>query len=116
MTDYTTWKILKSEYSEHREEYADVADWCNETQQYTIEDDGTYYKVVPILPPTHEEIRKQRELAYAVEVDCITAHIQRLRDEEQTPEVVEEISTLIAERNAKVEEIKELYPYPEESE
>lgn len=61
-----------------------------------------------------EECRRNRENAYADEVDCITAHIQRLKDEEQTPEIEQEIKDLQAERTAKVEEIKERYPYPEE--
>ena len=115
MTDYSDWKILKSDYPEHREEYAEVADWCNETQQYTIEDDGTYYKVVPILPPTNEEIRQMRERAYQYEVDPITAHIQRLRDTTpMTPEIEAEIDTLVVKRDAKFAEIQERYPYHEE--
>ncbi len=63
-----------------------------------------------------EECRQNRETAYAAEVDCITAHINRLRDEEQTPEIEQEIKDLQAERTAKVEEIKQRYPYPEEKE
>lgn len=79
-------------------------------------DGGWYLKgYVPAKPiPTDEEQRKNREYAYAQEVDCITAHIQRLRDEEQTPEIEAEIEQLIAERAAKVEEIKQRYPYSEE--
>lgn len=65
------------------------------------------------LPPTEEEIRQMRANAYAVEVDNITAHISRLRDEEQTPEIEAEIQALIEERTLKVEEIKQRYPYPE---
>ena len=63
--------------------------------------------------PTEEEIRQLRANAYALEVDNITAHISRLRDEEQTEEVIAEISALIEERALKVEEIKQRYPYPE---
>ena len=117
MTDYTNWKILKSDLDEKQEEYTTVAEWCNESGQYTIEDDGTYYKVVAIpepTPPTDEEIRQMREKAYEAEVDPITAHIQRLRDMEQTEEVKAEIAELIAERDTKVQEIKERYPYNEE--
>ena len=61
--------------------------------------------------PTDEEIRQLRANAYALEVDCITAHISRLRDENPVPE--DEISALIEERALKVEEIKQRYPYPE---
>lgn len=55
-----------------------------------------------------------RALAYTAEVDPITSHIQRLRDAEQTPEIVAEIEELKAERDAKVAAIKERYPYPVE--
>lgn len=67
---------------------------------------------VPEHIPTKEEQSENRARAYEAEVDPITAHIQRLRDAEQTEEVVTEIAELIAERDAKVKEIKELYPYP----
>ena len=113
---YENWKILKSDLAEKQEEYTAVAEWCNESGQYTIEDDGTYYKVVALpepTPPTEEEIRQMREQAYVAEVDPITAHIQRLRDMEQTEEIKIEIAELIAERDAKVAEIKERYPYNE---
>ena len=53
---------------------------------------------------------KMREQAYEAEVDPITAHISRLRDDD--PES-EEIASLIAERTAKREEIKARYPYAE---
>lgn len=62
--------------------------------------------------PSNEYQSKQREMAYTAEVDPITAHIQRLRDKEQTEEVVVQIAELIAERDAKVEEIKARFPYP----
>lgn len=65
------------------------------------------------LPPTEEEQRENRARAYQQEVDPITSHIQRLRDEEQTEEVIAEIESLIEERALKVEEIKQRYPYPE---
>lgn len=63
--------------------------------------------------PTEEEQRENRASAYQQEVDPITSHIQRLRDEEQTEEVIAEINELINERALKVEEIKQRYPYPE---
>ena len=80
-------------------------------------DDSWYAKgFAPIKPePTKEEVQELRSKAYKAEVDPITCHIQRLKDEEQTPEVVAEIAALIEERNVKVAEIKARYPYPEES-
>ena len=81
---------------------------------------GNWYLAgyAPAKPePTKEEISTLREQAYIQEVDPITCHINRLKDEEQTPEVIAEIAQLVEERKAKVEEIKQRYPYPvEESE
>ena len=79
-----------------------------------FEDKGDYLESVPNEhpAPTEEEQRKNRELAYTKEVDTITCHINRLLDEEQTPEIEQEIEELKQERSAKVEEIKERYPYP----
>ena len=79
--------------------------------------DGQWYVLgfAPIKPePTKEEIQALRSEAYKAEVDPITCHIQRLGDEEQTAEVITEIANLVAERKAKVEEIKARYPYPVE--
>ena len=39
---------------------------------------------------------------------------QRLKDEEQTPEVIAKIQELTAERALRVAQIQERYPYPEE--
>jgi hypothetical protein len=79
--------------------------------------DGNWYVdgFAPIKPePTKEEIQALRSEAYKNEIDPITCHIQRLGDEEQTAEVITEIANLVAERKAKVEEIKDRYPYPTE--
>ena len=94
-------------------EYADLAVYCNSNNCH-IEDKGDYLESVENEPyvPTDEEQRQNRENAYINEVDPITAHIQRLRDQDPIPEG--EIAELIAERDAKVQEIKALYPYSEE--
>lgn len=73
---------------------------------------GEYLLKSEIPAPTHDEQSERRAQAYQAEIDPITAHIQRLRDMEQTEEIVAEIAELIAERDAKVEEIKARYPYP----
>ena len=78
--------------------------------------DGSWYLkgYAPAKPePTKEEQQKARQEAYTREVDPITCHIQRLGDEEQTPEVIAEIAALVEERKAKVSEIKARYPYSE---
>lgn len=84
--------------------------------EYTDEQIETAYngeKYVAGYAPTidNEYQSKMREKAYIAEIDPITAHIQRLRDDD--PES-EEIATLIAERTAKREEIKARYHYVEE--
>ena len=79
--------------------------------------DGSWYVAgyAPAKPePTKEEQQKARQEAYKAEVDPITCHIQRLGDEEQTPEVIAEIASLVEERKAKVEEIKQRFPYVSE--
>lgn len=52
---FENWKILKSELNNKIEEYGIVANWCNNSHQYHIEDDGTHYKVVKNHEPTIEE-------------------------------------------------------------
>lgn len=95
--------------------YTQGAIWCNENNAMIEVIDGEYVIVaIPEpLPPTKEEIQALRSEAYKNEVDPITCHIQRLGDEEQTSEVITEIANLVAERKAKVEDIKARYPYPE---
>ena len=92
---------------------------CNQNGWY-IDVIGTKryeIKAVPPAPaPTKEEQKEARARAYQQEVDPITSHISRLRDAEQTEEIAAEIAELIAERDAKVEEIKERFPYPVEEE
>lgn len=93
-------------------EYADLAVYCNQNNCH-IEDKGDYLESIENEPyiPTDEEQKQNRERAYQAEVDPITAHIQRLRDENPVPEG--EIAELIAERDAKVQEIRQRYPYLE---
>lgn len=88
-------------------------------EEMEVEQDyaGNWYLLgyAPVKPePTKEEQQKARENAYKAKVDPITCHINRLKDEEQTPEVIAEIASLIEERKAKVEEIKQRFPYPVE--
>ena len=94
-------------------EYADLAVYCNQNNCH-IEDKGTYLESVPNPEhiPTDEEQKENRARAYQAEVDPITSHISRLRDTDpMTEEIEQEIADLIVERDAKVKEIKERYPY-----
>ena len=94
-------------------EYADLAVYCNKNN-YHIEDKGDYLESVENIKPipTEEEIKQLRAEAYQQEVDPITSHIQRLRDKEQTEEIITKINELIVERSQKVLEIQERFPYP----
>lgn len=56
--DYKDWKLSKAELESHLEEYAKVAQWCNENG-YHIEDDGMYYKTVQ-NPPKHAPTIQQQ--------------------------------------------------------
>lgn len=110
-------KIIKEQTKE-----VSIALGSNPPKDYTEMDveqgyDGNWYieGYAPEPPaPTHEEIREMRARAYQAEVDPITSHISRLRDAEQTEEIAAEIAELVAERDAKVVEIKERLPYPDE--
>lgn len=81
----------------------------NESEIETAYNGEKYVK--GYAPAIDNEYQSQmREKAYVAEVDPITAHIQRLRDDDpESPEIAE----LIAERTAKREEIKARYPYGE---
>lgn len=73
---------------------------------------GRWYLTGYLPIPTQEEQEDLRKRAYLLEVDPITAHISRLKDLEQTQEILEEIANLQAEREVKVADIKARYPYP----
>lgn len=57
---YENWKILKSEADEKAEEYSQVAEWCNESGKYHVEEQGEYYAVVKNAEPSAEDIKKAR--------------------------------------------------------
>ena len=97
-----------------------AADWCMnhnafiEEIESVTEDDTTIrrfeIKSIIISEPTPEQQRESRAIAYERYVDQITAHIERLKDEEQTDEIITKINELKQERSQKVQEIKNKYP------
>lgn len=92
-----------------------VKDSVAEDSEHTCEDYAQYngeYLLKDDIHPTQEEHEVLRADAYREEVDPITCHIDRLKDEENPDE--DRIAELNAERDTKVQEIKERYPYPEE--
>lgn len=106
--------------NEDLNEYAEKAAWANENNALIteIEPENNIRRfrldAIPEHVPTYEEQKQNRASAYQQEVDPITAHIQRERDKEEPDE--EKISALIEERDEKVAEIKERFPYPVEAE
>lgn len=92
--------------------------WAEENNAHFLEiepkEDGVrQFKIVELtFEEKQEEVRLTRASLYQEKVDPITSQIQRLRDEEQTEDVVAEIEALLAERAAVVAEIKEQNPYP----
>lgn len=91
--------------------YTQGAIWCNENG-CVINPETWVIEVIPEpLPPTKEEQQKARAEAYRLEKDPITCQINSLRDEEQTAEIIAEIAQLVEKRKAKVEEIKQRFPY-----
>ena len=71
-------------------------------------------EIVEKPAPTKEEVSEIRKRLYTNLVDPITAHINRLRDEEQTEEVIAQIEALKIERAEIVAKIKAENPYPTE--
>lgn len=69
----------------------------------------------PSIEEKNEAIRSTREMLYRGTVDSITSQISRLRDEEQSPEVEQEIQALLTQRSELVAKIREENPYIEES-
>ena len=57
---FENWKILKTEADEKADEYAAVAEWCNNSGDYHIEEQGDYYAVAKNPEPTPEEQKEMR--------------------------------------------------------
>ena len=80
-------------------------------------DGDTYvkgYEPIKSIEQLTEEVRVERERRYVSEVDPLTAQINRLRDEEQTPDIIARIEEVKLQRSEKVAQIKAENPYPEE--
>lgn len=69
----------------------------------------------PSIEEKNEAIRSTREMLYRGTVDPLTSQISRLRDEVQSPEVEQEIQSLLVQRSEFVAKIREENPYIEES-
>lgn len=94
-----------------------VKDEVVEDTEHTTADydqyEGEYLLKEEIPLPTNAEQAEKRKQAYIAETDPIQIHIDRLKDKEQTPEIIAEIETLRAERDEKIAAIQERFPYYE---
>lgn len=103
-------------FSENKKELEDVASLAGFTD--IIETEEPVMLIEGAVLVGYDSIKEVqsalREKAYVKEVDGITAHIDRLRDEEQTEAIIQQIEKLKTERQVKVAKIKEQYPYPQE--
>lgn len=93
-----------------------VYDEVIEDTEHTVEDyehyQGEFLLKSDIPAPTKEEVEATRRRLYTEQVDPITAHISRLRDEPvMTDEINAEIEALKVERSEIVAKIKEENPY-----
>lgn len=117
---YEDWKILKSESDEKAEEYSQVAEWCNEGQEYHIElyideNDVEWYRTVKNpepLPPTHEEIRQMRIEYRRTHIDDQTA--ERSRKQASGTWTEEDEAAYLALDAEVTAWIEENLPYPDE--
>lgn len=99
--------LVYDEVVEDIEHTCDDYDLTSDCSEYLLKED--------IPAPTEEEQRQKRAEAYREEKDPITCQIMSLRDEEQTPEIIEKIDELLKKRSDIVKDIQERYPYPEDN-
>ena len=95
------------------QDYARLAAYCNKNNCH-IEDKGDYIESVENVAPvlTKEEIEQARADLYRLQVDPMMSEYTRKKTFNLFDEGEEE--KLLADINAKVEEIKARYPYPVE--
>lgn len=107
---YATWEDNK----ENRKRLSEMAEFGYEetSDTYVQGYDGKFYieGQEPEYKPTYEEVQKARAEAYAREVDPLMSQYNRKKTFNLFEEGEEK--ALLAEIEAKVEEIKARYPYP----
>lgn len=102
---YENWKMLKSELPHREKEYTDVAQWCNESGQYHIEEQGKYYAVVKNDEPTEEKIKAARIAELKANLSATDYVVIKIAEGAAT---TEEYTDIIAQRQAWREEINQL--------
>jgi len=87
-------------------EYRDAADWCNKTQQGTIEDKGEYYEVIEIPVPTQEELKIAEIARLKSKLSATDYKCLKYVDGALTEEEYAEVKTYRAELRAKINELE----------
>lgn len=103
MDNYIGYKIYKDNLN--RVLYAEIANWCNETQEAMIVDEGGYYEVIAIPEPTEKELLEQEKIeleTWLKEHDYIGTKIATGRA------TIEEYADVIAEMTEKANRINEI--------
>ena len=110
---YENWKIKKSEIDEKQEEYSQVAQWCDETGKYKIQEIDDEYCVVKIPELTDEEknrnISQTRQYLFTQYADPLKYDYDENRA--RYGETDERTITLKQAWLAKKDEIRENNPY-----
>lgn len=114
---YSNWKIKKSdllneELAERlQKEQSDVANWCDENQQYQINDDEEYIFVEPIPAPTEQKLA-DREIAelkqYLADTDYIANKLIEAVDDSELSDLKEKYADVLRQRREARARINEL--------
>ncbi len=104
---YENWKISKVDLQDNQklqDEYEVVANWCNDSQKYQIQEIGDEYCVVKIPEPTEKELAQRRieELKRTLDDDYDYKQMKYIRGEytaEEWEVIKAEIQAITAEIN-----------------
>jgi len=66
-----------------RKEYQDVADWCNKSREYHIEEQGEYYTVAKNPEPTEEEQKEKIKNLCSAYINGISWRIERYNTQKE---------------------------------
>ena len=104
---YENWKISKVDLQDNQklqDEYEVVANWCNDSHKYQIQEIGDEYCVVKIPEPTEKELAQRRieELKHILDDDYDYKQMKYIRGEytaEEWEVIKAEIQAITAEIN-----------------
>lgn len=94
------------ETQEQLDSYSQAAEWCNSTQQATIEDKGEYYEVVEIPAPTQGELNAMEIEHLKGELLSTDYKCLKYVDGALTDEEYAEVKAYRAELRARINELE----------